>query len=255
MNKRWTLDGKYALVTGGSKGIGKAIVEEYLSHGAEVVFTARNQETIDKTLSELESKGLAAHGLEADVCSEKEMIAVFDFIRNKWNKLDILVNNAGTNIRKGSMEYSKEEYDFLIDTNLRSVFDISRMAYPLLKEACNSSIINIGSSAGSNIVRTGAPYAQSKAALAHLSRYFSVEWAEDGIRCNCIEPWYISTPLTRPVLEDTNKLEKILEITPMGRVGQPDEISGLAAFLAMEASSYISGQVTAVDGSASNLMF
>jgi tropinone reductase I len=255
MNSRWSLAGKVALVTGGSKGIGKAIVREFLEFGAEVVFTARNQETIDIALSELEQDGLAATAYVADVCSEDDMIKVIDFIKTKWNHLDVLVNNAGTNIRKQTMEYTDDEFDFLINTNLKSVFRICRMTNELMKNSGDASIINIGSIAGSNIVRTGVPYASSKAALTHLTRYLSVEWANDGIRANCIEPWYIETPLTRPVLEDKEKLTKILEITPMRRIGQPEEISGLAAFLSMSASSYISGQVIAVDGSASNLMF
>lgn len=245
----WTLQNKNALITGGTKGIGRAIVNELIDLGANVCFTARTQNDIDNLVEEYKSKGIHIIGICSDASKNQDRKKVFDEIQ--FDKLDILINNAGTNIRKTTMEYSDEEYDLIMETNLRSSYEISRLAFPLLSKSGSSSIVNIGSIAGKMIVQTGAPYASSKAALAHLTRYLAVEWADRGIRVNAIEPWYIETPLTQPVLINNEKLKNILARTPMKRVGQSKEIAGLAAFLCMPNASYISGQVIAVDGAAS----
>lgn len=248
-NENWSLKNKNALITGGTKGIGRAILDELTELGANVSFTARTREDIDVLVDEYKSKGIHIAGICSDVSSKEDRKKIFEEI--EFDKLDILINNAGTNIRKTTMEYSDEEYDLIMETNLRSCFEISRLAFPLLAKSGNSSIVNIGSIAGKMIVQTGAPYASSKAALAHLTRYLAVEWADRGIRVNAIEPWYIETPLTEPVLKNNEKLKNILAKTPMNRVGQSKEIAGLAAFLCMPGASYISGQVIAVDGAAS----
>jgi Tropinone reductase 1 len=126
--------------------------------------------------------------------------------------------------------------------------ELARALYPALKRARTSSLLFIGSTAGLSTVPTGAPYAMSKAAIAQLTRYLAVEWAADGIRCNCIAPWYIRTPLVEGVLSDPAWYERVLSRTPLGRVGEVEEVAELAAFLCSEAASYISGQVIAVDG-------
>lgn len=255
MGKRWNLKGKNALITGATKGIGKAIAKEFASLGADVFITSRHKEDIDNIKNEFSQYGYNITGLEADVLSKERLDDIFNQIEKKWGKLNILVNNAGTNIRKRTNEYDEKEIDFLINTNYRAAFDYCRKFYPLLKSSGSGCIINIGSIAGSRIVRTGAPYASSKAALAHLTRYLAVEWGHENIRVNAIEPWYIKTPLTEPVLQNKENLKKILDVTPMNRTGEPEEISGLAAFLAMEGASYLSGEVIAIDGAAGKLMF
>jgi tropinone reductase I len=245
----WNLKNKNALITGGTKGIGKAIVDELLKLGANICLTARTNQDVLAMTNEYHDKGYNIQGICADVSIGADRNRIFDELR--FPHLDILVNNAGTNIRKETMEYSDDEYNFIMETNLRSVYEISRLAYKLLAASGSGSIVNIGSIAGKMIVSTGSPYAASKAALAHLTRYLAVEWAKDGIRVNAIEPWYIETPLTKPVLKDHAKLKKILDQTPMNRIGSPDEIAGLVAFLCMPLASYISGQVIAIDGAAS----
>jgi len=247
--EKWNLNNKNALITGGTKGIGKAIVSEFLSLGANVCFTARSSDDIEKSVKEHRNKGLNIQGICADSSKKEDRQKIVQELA--FDKLDILINNVGTNIRKSTLEYTDEEYDYIMDTNLRSAYDITRLLYPYLRRSGNASIVNIASIAGKMIVRTGSPYAASKAALAHLTRYLAVEWATSNIRVNAIEPWYIETPLTDPVLKNSEKYEKIIDQTPMGRVGQPEEIAGLAAFLCMPLASYISGQVIAVDGAAS----
>jgi Tropinone reductase 1 len=245
----WNLKNKNALVTGGTKGIGKAIVNEFLNLGANVCFTARSKDDIKNIVKEYQSMGFNIQGICADSSKKEDRQKIIEEL--KFYELDILVNNVGTNIRKATLEYTDDEYDHIMNTNLRSAFELSRLLFPILIKSNNASIVNIASIAGKMIVRTGSPYAASKAALAHLTRYLAVEWATSNIRVNAIEPWYIETPLTKPVLSNSEKYQMILNQTPMGRVGQPEEIAGLTAFLCMPPASYISGQIIAIDGAAS----
>lgn len=255
MNNRWSLIGKNALITGGSRGIGRSIAEEFLNLGAKVLIVARSEEDLRKTVNEFEDDfNGKIFGISADVTKAKDRLNIFQFVEENFLNLDILVNNAGTNIRKRTLEFTEEDLDKLFSLNFRSAYEMCRLAYPFLAKSGNSSIVNIGSTAGKLVIRTGSAYASAKAGIAHLTRYLSVEWAAEGIRVNAIEPWYIRTPLTKPVLQNEKALAKILERTPMNRIGNPEDIAGLAAYLCMESAAYITGQVIAVDGGATSLL-
>ncbi len=236
---RWTLAGKTALVTGCTSGIGLAIADELIDFGATVIGVARTRERVERWAADRGMRGIAA-----DVASESDRVRIFQSIE----RLDILVNNAGTNIRKPTADYTDDEYRLIRETNMDSVFAICRLAYPLLRVSGNAAVVNLVSVAAFRNLGTGTPYAMTKAAVAHLTRGLAAEWARDGIRVNAVAPWYIRTPLAEPVLNDPARLEKILARTPAGRIGEPEEVAALAAFLCMPAAAYITGQCIAVDG-------
>lgn len=240
----WSLQGKKALVTGGTKGIGLAITREFLELGAEVLVVARNTKSIQGKLKN--SANLFT--VEGDLTDANVRKSLAQKIEENWGRLDVLINNVGTNVRKKFVEYSEEEYRQLFETNLFSMMELTRLCYPMLKKSEGASVINIASVAGTFDVLSGPPYGMTKAAIIQFTRHLTAEWSVDNIRVNTISPWYIETPLTKAVLEQPDRLEKIIARTPMGRVGQPEEVSALACFLAMDKSSYISGQNIMVDG-------
>lgn len=240
----WNLQGKKALVTGGTKGIGLAIAKEFLELGAEVLVVARSTESIKGKVKN--SANLFT--MDGDVTDATFRKSLIDRVTLNWGKLDVLVNNVGTNIRKKFVEYTEEEYRKLFEVNLFSMVEISRLSYALLKKSNDASVINIASVAGSFDVQTGPPYGMTKAAIIQLTKHLAAEWAIDNIRVNCISPWYIETPLTEAVLAQPERLKKILERTPLNRVGKPEEVANLVTYLAMDKASYITGQNIMVDG-------
>ncbi|MBM4157240.1 MAG: SDR family oxidoreductase [Ignavibacteria bacterium] len=248
MKNRWSLKGKKALITGGTKGIGKAISEEFLNLGAEIFIAARNQELLTTQIETYQKKGYRSYGISIDIGKKNGREKLFAEINKIWDSFDILVNNVGYNIRKKTLEYTEEEIALLTEVNLFSAYDICRKSYNYLKNSGSGSIVNISSAASLTHIRTGSPYALAKAGINQLTRNLACEWASDNIRVNAIAPWYIRTPLTEPVLSKPEYLERVLSRTPMKRTGEPEEVASLAAFLCMPASSYITGQIISVDG-------
>ncbi len=247
-DSRWRLDGKRAIVTGSTKGIGRAIAEELARLGAAVGIVSRSADDVEATVSALQLAGFDAWGCVADVSTADGRDAIEAAIPTEWDRLDILVNNAGTNVRKRALEYTDEEIERIFKTNLSSAFKLSRAMYPRLVAAEGAAIVFVGSVAGVTTTGTGAIYAMTKAAMGHLGRVLAVEWARDHIRVNTIAPWYTRTPLAEPVLANPAYLERILARTPIGRIAEPSEVATAVAFLCMPAASYITGQVLSVDG-------
>ncbi len=230
----WSLGGYRAVVTGSSQGIGRAIAEQLRGHGATVWGVALDEGDVVADLS-------TASGREALLRS----------LPSEWSAVDILVNNVGGNVRKPTADYTLEEYERVQRTNQESMHELCRLFYPRLKASGRGSIVNIGSVAGSLSVGTSAVYAMTKAAAAHLSRYLAVEWAPDNIRVNTIAPGWVATKLTERIQETPEAMRIIAERTPLGRIGRPEEIAAVAAFLCMPVASYLTGAVIPVDGAMS----
>lgn len=248
--QRWRLDGQLALVTGGTAGIGRAIARELLGFGARVLVAARDADGLDTTRAELEEEfpDGEIRTCVADVSDDEQRRELLDWVEDIGDGLNILVNNAGGNITKAANDYSEDEWRGIFETNLFSAFELSRLAYPLLVKHAASAIVNVGSVSGITHVRSGAPYGMTKAAMHQMTRNLACEWAEDGIRVNSVAPWYIRTRRTSGKLADPDYLDDVLLRTPMGRIGEPEEVAAAVAFLCLPASSYVTGECIAVDG-------
>ncbi len=244
----WSLSGQRALVTGGTKGIGEAIVRQFLDLGASVFIVARDNELLQRQLTDYRQQGHTVEGLSVDLGKPGAARHIIDAVTTAWNGLDILVNNTGTNIRKPTVDYSAAEYEHILTTNLRSAYELCQAAYPLLKTSGNGRVVMVSSVSALTHTSSGSLYGMSKAAMLQLTRNLSVEWAADSIRVNAVAPWYINTPLAQPVLTNSDKLAGILSRTPMKRVGEAVEVASAVSFLSMPASSYITGQTLSVDG-------
>jgi tropinone reductase I len=213
-----------------------------------VIFTARTREDVIEFQEELRSRGFDATGLEADVSTEAGRKEIVRAVKEKWEALDILVHNAGINIRKKADDYTEAEYRKVLEINLVSPFELSRQLYPFLKESSRGTVINVASSAAMQDVGTGTPYAMSKAGLLQQTRSLAVEWAPDGIRVNAVSPWFTETPLTEGLLSQEERMTPIIQRTPLKRTAKAEEMASIIAFLAMEKSSYITGQNIVADG-------
>lgn len=250
---RWRLDGCTALVTGGTKGIGRATVEELCALGCRVFTCARDAAALSQSIDEWTARGYDVSGIPCDVADEAQLRTLVQAAGQHFGgSLNVVFANAGTNIRRSTTEYTGEEYSAIMGLNLTSVYLLCQRCYPLLRAAAmqkhTASIVFNSSVAGVTAISSGTIYAASKAALNQLAKNLACEWGRDGIRVNALAPWYTATPLAAPVLNDAAKLKVILDRTPLGRIAEASEVASAVAFLAMPAASYITGQTLCCDG-------
>ncbi|KAL6641613.1 hypothetical protein ACP70R_019794 [Stipagrostis hirtigluma subsp. patula] len=246
---RWSLKGKTALITGGSRGIGHAVVEELLALGATVHTCSLDEVEMTKCLAEWEARGARVTGSICDVSVKDQRERLIREVAGHFGgKLDILINNAGIAIRKSAIEHSADEYSLLMATNLEPAYHLSLLAHPLLKSSGSGSVVFISSIAGVVALFSGPIYGMTKAALNQLAKNLACEWAKDNIRINSVAPGYISTSLTEGIFSNKELKDNIVSRAPIRRAGEPAEISSMVAFLCMPGSSYITGQTISVDG-------
>jgi len=249
------LQGKVAIVTGGNGGIGLGMARGLAGAGARVVVAARNAEKSSAAVRNLQALGSDAVAITVDVCSEESVDALVEEAVGRWGRLDILVNNAGTNVRKPAHELELDEWRHVIDTNLTSAFLCSRGAYRHLKLAGGGKIINIGSMLSIFGASFAPAYGASKGGIVQLTRSLAAAWAGDNIQVNAVLPGWIETDLSRQARKDVPGLgDRVIARTPAGRWGRPEDLAGVAVFLASAASDFITGTSIPVDGGYSSLL-
>lgn len=241
------LKGKNCIVTGGSRGIGKAIALTFAKLGANIAITySRSADAANDVVSEIEKSGSKGIALQADATDYSKAEEVIAKVVEEWGSLDVLVNNAGITKDNLILRMNEEQWDAVINTNLKSVFNYSKAAAKPMMRARGGSIINIGSVVGISGNAGQSNYAASKAGLIGFTKSYAKELASRNIRANVVAPGYIMTEMTENLNEKV--LESIKQETPLGRAGNPEEVSNVVAFLASDLSSYITGEVLRVDG-------
>ncbi len=243
------LDGRVALVTGGNRGIGRAIAAAFAEAGASVAVTSRDAARAEKAAAEIgESTGQKCVGLALDVRDGAGVEAVFGRVVSELGGLDILVNNAGINIRESITDLKDESWHDIIETNLAGAMRCSRVAARGMKEQGWGRIINIGSILSFVGIAQRAAYASSKAGLLGMTRAMALDLAPHGVTVNALCPGVFKTEINRPILNDPGYLKEFLKQIPLGAMGDPTQLMGAAVFLASEASSYVTGAALMVDG-------
>jgi 2-deoxy-D-gluconate 3-dehydrogenase len=240
------LSGKVALVTGTNTGIGQALALALAEAGADVALVGRTP--ADETAEQVRAAGRRAGIIRADLSSIEPVQRVVDETIAELGRLDILVNNAGIIRRADALEFSEEDWDAVIDTNLKSVFFLCQAAAAHMVQQGSGKIINIASLLSFQGGIRVPSYTASKSGVAGLTKLLANEWASKGINVNAIAPGYVSTNNTAALQADETRNRQILERIPAGRWGQPSDLGGAAVFLASSASDYVHGQILAVDG-------
>jgi 2-dehydro-3-deoxy-D-gluconate 5-dehydrogenase len=247
--KLFDLTGKVALVTGGNGGIGLAMAQGMASCGASIVIAGRNQEKAEPALASLRELGARCAFLTGDVTRKAVCVQLVADTVTEFGRLDILVNNAGTAIRKMPQDYTEEEWHQVLDTNLTSAFLCSQAAYAPMKAMGGGKMINTGSMMSLFGAPYATPYASSKGGIVQMTRAMATAWAKDNIQVNAVLPGWIDTDLTRRARREVPGLhERVENRTPAGRWGAPADMAGIAAFLASQASDFVTGAAIPVDG-------
>ncbi|EAZ83115.1 SDR family NAD(P)-dependent oxidoreductase [Algoriphagus machipongonensis] len=245
----FSLDGKVALITGASRGIGLSIAEFFAAAGAKVVLSSRKQEALDKEANRLNSKGYEATGIACNVGNVDELSELVKKTVEIYGQLDILVNNAGTNPVFGPIhETSLEAFDKIMDVNVKAAFALCNLCFPHLRKSSSGSVINISSIGGISPEPGLGVYSISKAALISLTKVFAKEWGDSKIRVNAICPGLIKTKFSEPLWDNDKIMDYMLKQLAIKRVGTSEEIASLALFLASPASSYSTGAIMTADG-------
>jgi NAD(P)-dependent dehydrogenase (short-subunit alcohol dehydrogenase family) len=248
MTELFDLRGKVALVTGASRGLGRAMAQGLAEAGADLVITSRHLSEVEHTASELASGGRKVLPLQADVTRAAEVEKAVTRAVAALGGIDILVNNAGINIRKPALDLTESDWDQTLDINLKGCFLVAQAVGRHMLARQRGSVVNIASMLASVVHADRAAYASSKGGLVQLTKVLAVEWAPSNVRVNAICPGPFLTDLNKPILNDPEKVKYFMDRLPMKRFGKPEELVGSVIFLASEASSFITGTTLYVDG-------
>jgi gluconate 5-dehydrogenase len=244
----FSLEGRTALVTGSSRGLGRAMAEGLAAAGAAVVLNGSDEGRLASAAAAMEAAGSRVHQARFDVTDETAVLAAFERFDRDGIEIDVLVNNAGIQLRKPMIELATEDWRKVIEANLTSAFVIGREAAKRMIPRGRGKIINIGSLTSELARATVAPYTVAKGGIKMLTRAMAAEWAESGIQANAIGPGYMLTDMNQALIENPTFDAWVKGRTPSRRWGRPDELVGTAVFLASAASDYVNGQIIYVDG-------
>ena len=249
-SSRFRLDGKTALITGGAGAIGFATAETMVKAGARTVIGDVDQEASRRALEKSRDRGYALESLTLDISDEDSVVSVFAEIRKRWGAPEILVNCAGTGARIAATEMPLERWQRVIDVNLTGTFLCSREAAKQMLKSRKGSIVNVTSVMGlvGGGVYPNPAYQTSKGGIVNLTRTLALDWAGHGVRVNAVAPAFVRTPLTQGLLDEPGMEQKLLELTPMGRLIESHEVADAILFLASDAASMITGHTLPVDG-------
>ena len=246
---QFNLQGKVAVITGASKGIGESMARLMAAAGAKVIVSSRKQEAVDALAEDIKAQGGEATGVVANVGNLNQVQALVEKAMATYGGIDVLVNNAASNPVFGPVvECDTAAFDKIMDVNVKAPFELGKLVYPIMKSRGGGSMINISSIGGLSPEPHLGIYSVSKSALLMLTKVMAKEWGKDNIRVNAICPGLIQTKFSQALWQNEEILKRFLKATPLNRVGQPDEIGALALFLASDFSSYCTGTVFTADG-------
>jgi NAD(P)-dependent dehydrogenase (short-subunit alcohol dehydrogenase family) len=242
------LDGKNALVTGASRGIGRAIAEVMAACGVRLICCARSQESLEELCDAIGKKGGVAVPVKADVASPQDRETLAERILSEFGGADFLINNAGIHVEKDAFDLSDEQFFKAMEINFFSMFSLARELGKQMIQRGGGKIVNMGSFWGQLGVKKQLPYCAAKAAIEAMTRCLAVEWARHNIQVNTVAPGHIMTDISKAAMENEKIRDSILRRIPARRVGEPEEVAYLVAFLCSEESSYLTGHIYYIDG-------
>lgn len=248
MDSLFSVQDQVVLVSGGSRGIGRAIASGFAERDSKVIITGRDEATLEKTAREISTGSHQVVPYVCDVAQASQIRELVGKVHDSFGRIDTLINVAGVNRRKPTLEVSDDDYDFIMNINIRGAFLLSREVGRLMVEAKRGSQINISSLNNDRPLKNVLPYAASKAAMGHMTRALAMEWGPSGVRVNALAPGFVLTDLTTKLWSDPDMQAWGKENTPQRRLGQPEDMVGTAIFLASRASEFMTGQILYVDG-------
>jgi len=244
----FSLLGKTAIVTGAGKGIGRSIALTMARAGVDLFLTSRTEKDLIEVANQVEQLGRKIHYHVSDIRRVSEIQEMVRKARATFSRMDILVNNAGVSFPKPAEEVTETEWDITLETNLKGLFFCAQAIGKWMIEQRGGKIVNIASQAGVVALPAHAAYCASKGGVILLTKVLAVEWACYGINVNCVAPTVIRTPMTDLVFADPEVRKEIIKKIPLGRIGQPEDVSGAVIFLSSKASDFITGETLLVDG-------